>query len=58
MSELTREVSIKMHVYVEVGAELSDDEEQAIVDDMTKYIESKPASKVVTQVHEHEQQEV
>lgn len=55
---MTREVSIKMHIYVEVDKELSEQEEQALVDDMTQYIEAKPASEVCTQVHEHEQQEV
>jgi hypothetical protein len=53
---MTREVSIKMHVYVEVDRELSEAEEQAVVNDMTKYIEAKDGCTVATQVHEHEQQ--
>ena len=52
---MTREVSIKMHVYVEVDKELSETEEQEIVDAVTEHIESKGW---MTQVHEHEQQEM
>jgi len=54
---MTREVSIKMHVYVEVDKELSETEEEALVDSVTKHIESMAGNTIATQVHEHEQQE-
>ena len=55
MSEETREVSIKMHVYVEVDKELSEQEEETVVLTVTQHLESKGW---MTQVHEHEQQKV
>jgi len=55
MSKETREVSIKMHVYVEVDKELSEAEEETIVLTVTQHIESKGW---MTQVHEHEQQKI
>jgi len=50
---MTREVSIKMHIYVEVDEKLSEKKEEEMVDEVTKHIESKGW---ITQVHEHEQQ--
>jgi len=52
---MAKEVSIKMHVYVEVDKELSEQEEQEVVDSVTQHIESKGW---MTQVYEHDQQEI
>jgi len=58
MAENTKELSIKMHVYVEIDKKLTEQEEQALVDEMTKHIESKEGKTIYTQVHEFEQQEI
>ena len=53
---MQREVSMKLHIYIEVPKELSEQEEQEVVDEMIEYIESKGDWSIATQVHEHEQQ--
>lgn len=53
---MIRELSIKMHVYVEVDRELTEAEEEVVVNQVTKHIESQEGYEIATQVHEYEQQ--